>query len=39
MVILREALFTKVKNEYIIHFKNVYRDKLSQTKFQKKTCI
>ena len=31
-------LFTKVKSKYT-YFKNVYKDKISQTKSQRKTCI
>ena len=33
----KRDLFTKVKSKYI-YFKNLYKDKISQTKFQRKTC-
>ena len=34
----QRVLFTKVKSKYT-YFKNVYKDKISQTKSQRKTCI
>ena len=38
MVILREMLFTKVNLSKYMYFKNAYKDKISQKKFQRKTC-
>ena len=34
----QRGLFTKVKSKHI-YFKNAYKDKTSQTKFQRKTSI
>ena len=34
----QRGLFTKVKSKHI-YFKNAYKDKISQTKFQRKTSI
>ena len=33
----KRDLFNKFKSKYI-YFKNLYKDKISQTKFQRKTC-